>query len=239
MRSFRSVWLLMVALFIVSSLVISGPAQAPGTILWKIHSGGQFFFSSAAVGSDGTIYVGSWNGQLLALDPSGTQKWAFKTNGPIFSSPTVGPDGTIYVGSLDQKVYAIKPDGTLQWSFATRDGVYSSPALSTDGKIYIGSRDNNLYALNPNGTLAWQFTAGAEIESSPAVAADGTIYVGSWDGNLYALNPDGTLKWQYAAKTRSSPRRLSALMELSMSALTMASSMRSSPMARSYGSTKS
>jgi glucose dehydrogenase len=86
MKSFRSVWLLMVALFIVSSLVVSGPAQAPGTILWKIHSGGQFFFSSAAVGSDGTIYVGSWNGQLLALDPSGTQKWAFKTNGPIFSS---------------------------------------------------------------------------------------------------------------------------------------------------------
>jgi len=63
--------------------------------------------SSPAVGADGTIYVGSRDYNLYALNPDGTQKWKFATNGEVWSSPAVGADGTMYVGSADGNVYAL------------------------------------------------------------------------------------------------------------------------------------
>ena len=156
-------------------------------------------WSSPAIGANGTIYIGSDDGNLYALNPNGTQKWVFPTKSCIVSSPALGGDGTIYVGSDDSNLYAINPDGTQQWAFTTGNCVDSSPAIGADGTIYVGSLDANLYAINPNGTEQWAFPVGRGIFiPSPALAADGTIYVGSWDDNLYAINPDGTLQWAFA-----------------------------------------
>ena len=63
--------------------------------------------SSPAVGSDGTVYVGSYNGKLFALDgETGIKKW-FLVVGQVYSSLTIGPDGILYLGSWDN-VYALK-----------------------------------------------------------------------------------------------------------------------------------
>ena len=56
---------------------------------------------------------------LYAINPDGTQKWAFSTGSYITSSPAIGADGTIYVGSDDDNLYAINPDGTQKWAFPT------------------------------------------------------------------------------------------------------------------------
>ena len=67
--------------------------------------------NAPAIGSDGTIYVGSWDNKLYALDEkTGLKKWEFETGGDIDSSPVIGADGTLYVGSMDKKIYAIKTD---------------------------------------------------------------------------------------------------------------------------------
>jgi outer membrane protein assembly factor BamB len=148
--------------------------------------------------------VGSGDGNIYAINPNGTQKWAF----PISGSPdAIGGDGTIYVRSGDT-VYAINPNGTQKWAFPT--GGYVSPsAIGADGTIYVGSNDNNVYAINPNGTLKWAFpTPSYQFSSpfsSPAIGTDGTIYVASWQAldsgeffnvmNAYAIKPDGTQKW--------------------------------------------
>jgi hypothetical protein len=68
--------------------------------------------SSPAVGADGTVYVGSNDNNLYAIDAYGNQKWAsaFITGGDVFSSPVVGSDGTVYVGSNDHKLYAVYGD---------------------------------------------------------------------------------------------------------------------------------
>ena len=75
--------------------------------------------SSPAVGADGTIYVGSDDGNLYAVNPDGSQKWKwFETSFPysVRSSPAVGADGTIYVGS-DVVLYAVNLDGSQKWKF--------------------------------------------------------------------------------------------------------------------------
>ena len=67
--------------------------------------------SSPAIGSDGTIYVGSHDKKLYAINgKSGVKLWDFETGGSVGSSPAIGSDGTIYVGSVDKKLYAIKTD---------------------------------------------------------------------------------------------------------------------------------
>ncbi len=173
-----------------------------GNLKWKFKAGDKVW-SSHAIGSDGTIYVGSRDRYLYALDPDGMLKWKFQTGGWIVSSPAIAGDGTIYVGSNDRYLYAINPDGTLKWKFETGDVIYSSPAIASDGTIYVGANINHidifnflrsyLYTLNPDGTLKWKFKAGRRIQTSPAISPDGTIYVGSWDGYLYAIGTSTNL----------------------------------------------
>jgi hypothetical protein len=78
--------------------------------LWEFTTGGGVS-SSPAIGSDGTVYVGSKNEKLYAINgKSGVKLWEFVTGGVVYSSPAIGSDGTVYVGSYDYKLYAIKTD---------------------------------------------------------------------------------------------------------------------------------
>ena len=103
--------------------------------------------SSPAIGADGTIYVGSVDKRLYAIDPNGTLKWAYETEGKIWTCPAIGSDGIIYVGSEDERLYAINPDGSLKWKYRTGDRIFSSVAIGPNSTLYVGSHDRNLYAI--------------------------------------------------------------------------------------------
>ena len=86
----------------------------PGTGLWEYETGESEhgLFSSPAIGSDGTVYVGSLDHKLYAINgKSGVKLWEFETGAfsRAPSSPAIGSDGTVYVGS-GYKLYAIKTD---------------------------------------------------------------------------------------------------------------------------------
>ncbi len=145
-------------------------ANDTGRLKWSFTTG-DMVQSSPAVGPDRTVYVGSNDHKLYAIDRHGKQRWSFTTGAAVKSSPAIA-NGTIYVGSDDFKFYAISSDGTAQWSFATGSFLaFSSPAVGADGTIYVGSEDHNLYAINPDGTEKWSFTTGGAVESSPALDA--------------------------------------------------------------------
>ncbi|MBN1430747.1 MAG: PQQ-binding-like beta-propeller repeat protein [Anaerolineae bacterium] len=161
-------------------------------LLWTYQTG-DAVNSSPAVESDGTIYVGSEDHNLYAINPGGTLKWTYTTGGGVSSSPAIGHDSTIYIGSRDHSLYGIYPDGTLRCTFATGGEVNASPGIGDDGTVYVGSGDGNLYALTPDCTLVWSYPAGG---GHATIGPDGTIYTGYADRSLHALNPDGTLKWK-------------------------------------------
>lgn len=171
----------------------NGP-ESP-VIKWKFTPGGYVNSSTPAVGSDGTIYIGSWDKHLYAVNPDGSQKWAFLA-GSWFgtSSPAIGSDGTIYVGNWDHNLYAVNPDGSEKWHFATGDAIEASPAIGADGTVYTGSDDQKLYAINPDGSKRWDISVEADPQTIPAIGADGSIYYGD-----LAINPDGTKKWNMKA----------------------------------------
>jgi outer membrane protein assembly factor BamB len=117
---------------------------------WRFLTNGEIE-SSAALDDDGTIYIGSDDANLWAVNPDGTEKWRFATGGAVESSPIVDLDGTIYVGSGDNRVYAINPDGSQKWFFVTGGEVPSSPVLGQAGFIHIGSNDTNFYTISQFG----------------------------------------------------------------------------------------
>jgi outer membrane protein assembly factor BamB len=71
-------------------------------------------------------YLAADDAHLYAVNPDGTQKWAFATGGGCsYSSPAIGADGVIYFGCNDHNIYAVNPDGTEKWHYATGDMVTS------------------------------------------------------------------------------------------------------------------
>lgn len=177
-----------------TGLGISGGST--GVPKWKFATKG-LVTSSPAIAADGTIYFGSFDSNLYAVNRDGTMKWSYPTGNVVWGSPAIGSDGTIYFSSEDSTLYAMNPNGSKKWAFVAGGTLSSSPALGTDGTVYVGSWDNNLYAISSTGTKKWAYPTANLIGSSPAVGSDGTIYVGSTDTNLYALNANGTLKWKY------------------------------------------
>src|ERR1041384_2158538 len=67
--------------------------------------------SSPAIGVDGTIYFGTFLGDLHALKSDGARKWTFEAGREIKASPAVGPDGTIYFGCRNRKLFAVSANG--------------------------------------------------------------------------------------------------------------------------------
>jgi len=171
-----------------------------GTLKWRFETGREVH-SSPAIGHDGTIYVGSGDYHLYAINPDGTLKWAFETGGEVHSSPSIGPDGIIYVGSYDDNLYAVNPDGTCNWSFETGGEVYSSPSIGPDGTIYVGSGDNKVHALAPDGNRLWAWPTMSWVDASAAIGPNRSVLEGGVNGYLaYFFNAlyfidKGHAKW--------------------------------------------
>jgi outer membrane protein assembly factor BamB len=171
-----------------------------GSIKWEFYMQ-DWVYCSPALGDDGTIYIGSNDGNMYAVYPNGTLKWKFNAGGDtIGSAPSIADDGTIYFGGTSGHLYALYPNGTLRWSVGTGYIGGSSPAIGVDGTIYVGDQAHNrIYSIDDHGTLNWYYTTNGQIISSPAIDNNGIIFCGSTDGYLYALNPNGTLRWRFDA----------------------------------------
>jgi outer membrane protein assembly factor BamB len=198
----------------------AGPAPKQLTLRWKFATGGPIVSSPSVV--DGTVYVGSADRNLYAVDAkTGLMRWKFDAQGDVNSSPAV-VDGVVYVVSLNGNLYAVDAaTGKQRWAFATEgerrfserglftalpagemmpdpwDFYLSSPTV-VDGVVYFGSGDGSVYAVDArSGRLRWRYRTGDVVHASPAVV-DGKVYVGSWDTYFYALDSkSGSLVWRF------------------------------------------
>jgi outer membrane protein assembly factor BamB len=142
----------------------------------------------------GTVYFGSGDGNVYALDAaSGTLKWKFQTGDVVHASPAIA-DGTVFIGSWDSYFYALDAaTGKEKWRFKTGDdpdthnqvGIQSSAAVM-DGVVYFGCRDSNLYALDATtGQKKWALNnKGSWVIGSPAVR-DGKVYFSTSDSSMF------------------------------------------------------
>ena len=88
-----------------------------GSIKWKCDLGSDRTVKDGTPCNsvDGTIYLGTYigevgGGELIAINPDGTEKWRkMIATDYVMSAPAIGSDGTVYVGSWN--------DGTEPWAW--------------------------------------------------------------------------------------------------------------------------
>ncbi len=179
-----------------------------GSLRWVFTGATDWIDAAPTIAPDGTVYVGSWDNFLYALElETGALKWQFETGNMVLGSAAVGPDGRVYFGSDDGMFYCLAPDGSLVWAVepgTQYSPIHSSPVLSHAGDtVYFGNEDGEFYALDTaTGSRRWVFNVNPlstryAITGAAALAADGTIVFGSNNGYLYALRPTGVMDWRF------------------------------------------
>lgn len=175
-------------------------------VLWKFETEEEVR-SSAALANN-TLYIGSYDFNLYALDiQNGQMKWKFATEAGIMTTPACVGD-LIIVGSEDNQVYAISgKSGKQEWTYRTWNCVRSSPRIVHD-MVVVGSDDGFVHALDlRTARTLWKQKTWREVRSS-AAHYQGVIYIGSDDERIYALEAaSGKEKWKFMTKDRvhSSP----------------------------------
>ena len=184
-----------------------------GTEKWVFPTSGDVN-GSAAIGTDGTVYIHSIDDFLYALDPTdGSKKWEYFYGNWSGTALALTAEGNIIVtGEKDSEtgvVAAVSSTGTELWSVNTTivSGSASSSgkidqggaAIGPDGTIYVGTKGPELLALDPaSGATKWSYTKAefAGLGSTPAIDDRGFIYFGDDSGIFTVLDPDGNLVFE-------------------------------------------
>ena len=195
--------------------VLTLRSPLPGELRWVFTitnsslGGDNIALSSPAVGSDGTVYVTSWQSHVYALDgATGVKRWVFGDGLSGYSAPVIGTDDTVYVGSTDRRVYALHGvTGVTKWEclLGDRDNSPYIAAIGIDGTLYVTSYGGAVYAMDgATGATKWEFKTGVDFEDtplslhSPVIGVDGTVYFGTMSGTFYALDGvTGAKRWDY------------------------------------------
>lgn len=158
------------------------PVAAPDNLkLYWTYEAGDVIESSAAI-ADGTVYVGSGKGELLALDLwNGKLKWKYTTTEPIGESSPAVAGGLVFIGDLVGVFHAVSArDGRGVWSYKTGGEIKSSPVVVGD-RVLIGSYDGYLYCFQArDGKTLWRFQTENYVHGTPAVV-DGVAWFAGCD----------------------------------------------------------
>jgi outer membrane protein assembly factor BamB len=161
---------------------------------------------------DNTVYVGTSDGHVIALDAeSGEQQWMSKLSSEIQSPPQKSGD-IVIVKTLDAKIFGLSAStGRRLWSYEETAPSLSlhgasSPIIS-QGIVLTGFDGGSLSALELNsGRLMWEAGIAVprgrtelerlvDIDANPIVAG-GIVYAITFQGELAAIALDsGRILW--------------------------------------------
>ncbi|MBD3267026.1 PQQ-binding-like beta-propeller repeat protein [bacterium] len=192
---------------------VNGPRNPQ--LLWTFSTQASVT-ASPVIGTDGTVYLASTDGNLYAIDQAGREKWVFTAEESIFGTPAIAPDGSILFGDLEGKYYAVNPDGTRKWLYRFRSGlekrILASPVVNEDGQSFICGWNKEVHAVDADGLVVWKKSLSGLLTSSPVMDAENHVYFGEKDGNQLAIHqfsPSSSYpKWTYKDKIFAGGERL-------------------------------
>lgn len=189
---------------LVAGLILTGCVRTGST---------QSGWSGVVAGSE-SVYLGSSNGKLVALNyTNGFYQWQESLESStstsilgcsggatsiIYATPVLLGE-TVYIGDTNGKLYAFnindRQSKNVTLNTEKRGSIIGSPIVY-NGSIYVGSTDGSLYAYDAASlTYRWQYDTGGEIWASPANWKD-NIIVASFDEKLYSIDANsGQPNW--------------------------------------------
>lgn len=177
-------------------------AAVPGDGPRRTRHAGWSFPSDGSVDdlvlAGGTVYAGSFDGNVYALDAaSGARRWSHQSGNTISYLAVTG--GVVYAGNNAGRIVSLDAaSGRSRWS--RRVEAWSSIVLAA-GTVYACGRNSEILALDAaTGRPRWRAKVGGDIRfSTPSVAGD-TVHIGSSDGTVYALDTaSGKRRWRFRA----------------------------------------
>jgi outer membrane protein assembly factor BamB len=199
---------------VVGSLVVFGSwdgrvdaVDTKGRLRWSFRTNAAVKAGAALWRS--TVYVGSYDGFLYALDAqTGRRRWQATAGGRFYATPSVA-EGRVIAATTDGVVHAFAAgSGAPLWSRRIGPFAYSAAALAF-GRAYVGSYDHRLYALDARtGRILWTAAGPGPVSGAPTVLG-GLVYFStcgscsSYESNARARRTfavdaaTGTLKWQF------------------------------------------
>jgi outer membrane protein assembly factor BamB len=170
-----------------------GPSTMP-TARWTYKTGARVF-ASPVVGHDGTIYVGSLDGQFVALRPDGSLKWRYSAGQKVYPSALVAGTSIIF-GTHQRELVSLSLQGQPRWKLPLDDVVDASATLGPNGEIYVVA--DGAYAVDLLGRLHWHRPTADHVRTAPVIHPARLIIIGTTEGTLIALRPDGAVAWEVA-----------------------------------------
>ena len=185
------------------ALTLESDERALPRTAWRAFEADGKIWSAATV-SNGTLYFGTLEHTVYAVDAAdGTERWSFEVGGAVVGSPLV-MGGTVYVGTLDRNIYALDAaTGEQKWQFTGDNWFWA--ALVSDGRtIYAATLGGTVYAIDLTGQKVW--SSPAEV-SGPVLAAptilSNSLIVATDAKQVHQLNLlDGREEWSIGVGER-------------------------------------
>lgn len=171
--------------------VAAGELGAAPELAWTFETEGAITSSPVVAGN--TVYVGSGDGSVYAIElATGRKKWSFKTD-DIVEAPPLVHAGHVYIGSCDFFFYALNAvTGDVVWKFETGDKILggANHVRLADGRtrILVGSYDNKLYCFDAEGgKKLWEYETDNYVNGTPAILGDRVVF-GGCDAVLHVVS---------------------------------------------------
>ncbi len=137
-----------------------------GVQIWESGDLGGSMVGTPAYSPDGTLYIGTFNNEILAISTeNGSVRWRKPTDGWVWGGPAI-KDGKLYFGDLSGAFYAMDAsNGAVLWKLAPEtgdssgqtaqkskpDGPIVQTPLLTDELIYFTTRVGSIFGVSYTG----------------------------------------------------------------------------------------
>lgn len=158
---------------------------------------------------DGTTFVGTRDGRLLALDRSGAILRELPTTHRGAMRLAALGDGLVAAAGEDVVLSLASVHGGLEKAFTLSEPLAAGPVVSEGGTLWVIGQQGTLWSIAPGGSpraLAWLGVRGRR--PAPAVGHDGELRVGADD--LRCLAPSGSERWRRGLDASAGPIVLDA-----------------------------
>ncbi|HQB42737.1 MAG TPA: PQQ-binding-like beta-propeller repeat protein [Polyangiaceae bacterium] len=180
-------------------------ARMDGTVVWRVRAKRKIY-SSPAVDSDGSVYVGAQDQRVYGIRRTGVVRFATRLEQQVDCAPSIGEYGLLYVGTDGGAVVALDTQtGQVRWKTTVQGHVRGGLTVTRSHDVVAG-----VYGPSPRvvamrgdtGEQLWSFSipgTGAKeygIHGSPVEDAQGNLYFGAQDDAVYSLTARGAFRWK-------------------------------------------
>jgi outer membrane protein assembly factor BamB len=170
-----------------------GAASAPVKpgVAWSFNAGSAIV-SGPIVANDGTVYIGTENFRVRAVNQGGTQRWEYTLPDSGGGQPPtylfVNQRSRITFGTQNGYIIGLQTDGKEDWKFDTRNAPFGNADPQAVRAAPAGGANYGRVLFGTDRGLVYEMQDGA-FAGIRRSEADGAVRAGA------AVSPNGTIIW--------------------------------------------